>query len=137
MQLSSTDPETDMEMDMTPMIDVVFNLIIFFMVITDMTQQDLEYLVLPRAQEAQEDPGDDPERLIINIVNPHAKANKLRIQQGDLDPSKPPVFVEGRQVDNLDQMRQWLRVRLRAGRAPRRGPVPGHPAGGHHAAQGG
>ncbi len=32
----------ELEMNMTPMIDVVFLLIIFFMLITDMTQQDLE-----------------------------------------------------------------------------------------------
>ena len=41
MNLAKHDADTDMEMDMTPMIDVVFLLIIFFMIITDMTQQDL------------------------------------------------------------------------------------------------
>lgn len=68
MNLSSSDPETEMEMDMTPMIDVVFLLIIFFMIITDMTQQDLEELVLPMAQFAREDKPDPKEfRPIINI----------------------------------------------------------------------
>ena len=49
MNLAKHDPETEMEMNMTPMIDVVFLLIIFFMIITDMTQQDLEELTLPMA----------------------------------------------------------------------------------------
>jgi biopolymer transport protein ExbD len=68
MNLSKHDPETEMEMNMTPMIDVVFLLIIFFMIITDMTQQDLEELVLPMAQFAREDKPDPEEyRPIINI----------------------------------------------------------------------
>ena len=68
MNLSKHDPETEMEMDMTPMIDVVFLLIIFFMIITDMTQQDLEELVLPMAQFAREDKPDPLKyRPIINI----------------------------------------------------------------------
>ncbi|HJM57208.1 MAG TPA: biopolymer transporter ExbD [Planctomycetota bacterium] len=68
MNLSKHDPETEMEMNMTPMIDVVFLLIIFFMIITDMTQQDLEELVLPMAQFAREDkPDPDEYRPIINI----------------------------------------------------------------------
>ena len=55
MQLQKTDDEQEMEMNMTPMIDVTFLLIIFLMVITDLTQQDLEDLQLPIAQNAQPD----------------------------------------------------------------------------------
>ena len=69
MNLSKHDPETEMEMNMTPMIDVVFLLIIFFMIITDMTQQDLEALTLPVAIHAVEDkpkPGEN--RPVINIT---------------------------------------------------------------------
>lgn len=68
MNLSKHDPQTDMEMDMTPMIDVVFLLIIFFMIITDLTQQELEELELPIAVEAVEDKPDPAlVRPIINI----------------------------------------------------------------------
>jgi len=70
MNLAKHDAETDMDMDMTPMIDVVFLLIIFFMVITDLTQQDLEDLELPLSQNAVPDkPDPDEWRPIINI--PH------------------------------------------------------------------
>ena len=55
MKLQKTDDQQEMEMNMTPMIDVVFLLIIFFMVITDLTQQDLEELQLPTAENAQPD----------------------------------------------------------------------------------
>jgi len=68
MNLQKHDPQTQMDMDMTPMIDVVFLLIIFFMVITDLTQQDLEDLQLPVAQNAIPDkPPKDEWRPIINV----------------------------------------------------------------------
>ena len=68
MNLNKHDPETEMEGDMTPMIDVVFLLIIFFMVITDMTQADLEDLQLPEANNAVADkPDPDEWRPIVNI----------------------------------------------------------------------
>ena len=53
----------EVELNMTPMIDVVFNLIIFFMIVTDMTQKELEQLTLPNSSEAMEDDGQegDPE----------------------------------------------------------------------------
>ena len=68
MQMNKHDAETEMEMNMTPMIDVVFLLIIFFMIITDLTQQDLEELQLPPARSAVEDkPDPSVVRPIINI----------------------------------------------------------------------
>ncbi len=57
----------EMKMNMTPMIDVVFNLIIFFMIVTDLTQQELEDLVLPKADQAQKDENPEDKRMIINI----------------------------------------------------------------------
>ena len=56
------------KMDMTPMIDVVFLLIIFFMLISDMTQQDLEILTLPKAISAVPDEPDvDDFRPVVNV----------------------------------------------------------------------
>ncbi|HED65639.1 MAG TPA: biopolymer transporter ExbD, partial [Planctomycetes bacterium] len=58
MDMNKHDAGTEMEMNMTPMIDVVFLLIIFFMIITDLTQADLEQLQLPEAKSAVEDKPD-------------------------------------------------------------------------------
>jgi biopolymer transport protein ExbD len=56
-------------LSMTPMIDIVFNLVIFFLIVTDLTQKELENLVLPNAQKAKEDKAaEDEERVIINLV---------------------------------------------------------------------
>jgi biopolymer transport protein ExbD len=61
---SSHDP---IKMDMTPMIDVVFQLIIFFMLVTDMSQQDLAELKLPVAQMATKDETEEG-RMVINVL---------------------------------------------------------------------
>jgi biopolymer transport protein ExbD len=54
--------------DMTPMIDCVFLLIIFFMIVSEISQIDLEFLVLPVADEAVPDEKPARDRLIINVV---------------------------------------------------------------------
>ena len=56
------------EVNMTPMIDVVFLLLIFFMVVVDLTQQDLADLTLPLAFTAQQDKSNDEDkRYIVNV----------------------------------------------------------------------
>lgn len=95
MKITRTDPQTDAEMDMTPMIDIVFQLIIFFMLITDMTQKDLEVLVLPAALHAEPDEP-DPKivRPVINIV-----AEGRIFVKGDLlyDPTNDDKYQKLRQ----------------------------------------
>ena len=69
----------NIEMDMTPMIDVVFQLIIFFILITDMSQSDLEELRLPIAQNAIEDkPDPKVVRPVINILPDGTMITKRR-----------------------------------------------------------
>ena len=53
--------------DMTPMIDVIFQLIIFFMCVTDMADQSRAVLELPSARKAEPDVV-EPGRLIINVT---------------------------------------------------------------------
>jgi biopolymer transport protein ExbD len=54
-------------MNMTSMIDVVFLLVIFFMIVTDISQQELEALKLPRADMAEKDQHPQERRMVINI----------------------------------------------------------------------
>ena len=68
MNLKKDSSEAPIEMDMTPMIDCVFQLIIFFMLINDMTQKELEELYLPQAVVAAADkPNPKDLRPIVNI----------------------------------------------------------------------
>lgn len=63
------DTEADVEIDMTPMIDIVFNLIIFFMLVNDMSQKEFENLTLPKSEQSDEDlPNPDETRVIVNIA---------------------------------------------------------------------
>lgn len=59
----------DTELDLTPMIDVVFQLMIFFMIVTDMSATDYVELVMPIAKNAQKPEGKDKAIIIINIKN--------------------------------------------------------------------
>lgn len=69
MKLTKTNPGNDIVMDMTPMIDVTFQLIIFFMLLMDMSTKDLEDLVLPKAESATPDkPNPKDQRAVINIT---------------------------------------------------------------------
>jgi len=52
---------------MTPMIDCVFQLIIFLMLVVDMSQQDLEDFELPIAEHALPDENPEPNRPIVNV----------------------------------------------------------------------
>ena len=53
---------------MTPMIDIVFQLIIFFMLVMDMTQVQIERVTLPFASKAIREKYEDPTQMILNIM---------------------------------------------------------------------
>jgi len=57
----------EIKIDLTPMIDIVFQLIIFFMVVTEMASKDLEDVTLPRANHAIADEDPPSDRMVINI----------------------------------------------------------------------
>ncbi|NUM34665.1 MAG: biopolymer transporter ExbD [Candidatus Brocadiae bacterium] len=55
------------QIDMTPMIDVVFNLLIFFMLVNQMVQVERAELQLPLADQAKEEKMADQKELILNV----------------------------------------------------------------------
>lgn len=63
--------------DMTPMIDVTFLLIIFFMCVTEMADSSKSKLTLPAAVKAIPDDEVIPGRLVINVL----KDGKVEINQ--------------------------------------------------------
>jgi len=55
-------------MNMTPMIDVTFQLIIFFMLVTDMSKAQIENLHLPTANKAIKEKFEDTTMLVLNVM---------------------------------------------------------------------
>ena len=97
-----SDGADDIQLNMTPMIDVVFNLIIFFMIVTDMSQKELEQLVLPMSTQAVEDTGDEQERrVIINITKKNPETFK--------DDHEVDITIKGKDYD-LDKLKEELFV---------------------------
>ena len=70
-------PDSEIEVNMTPMIDIVFQMILFFIIITDFTQQDIALLTLPFSTVGQDDAGDEPGRIIINVTAPRPTPEEL------------------------------------------------------------
>lgn len=97
MKLSKHEAQIEAEMNMTSMMDVTFLLIMFFMVVTDMSQQDLEDLQLPVAVTAAPDkPNPDEFRPIVNILIDGSMWVKRREYY---DPENP---------DDYKAVRVWL-----------------------------
>ena len=70
-----TSPEC--KLNMTPMIDVVFLLIIFFMLVGELKRMAEEAVVLPFAAHAKEDKGSD-ETIVVNITKAKGVAQTVR-----------------------------------------------------------
>jgi biopolymer transport protein ExbD len=103
MKINKSDAQTEMEMNMTPMIDVVFLLIIFFMIITDMSQQDLEELKLPSARAAVPDEP-DPKK-VRPVLNVPVSGNVIVKLERIYEPEKDGDDVSRLERYLLDQAR--------------------------------
>jgi biopolymer transport protein ExbD len=69
MKLKKPDLIENVGFDMTPMIDIVFQLIVFLMLATDIASTDLARVYLPAASACAEDLNPDKQRLMVNIVH--------------------------------------------------------------------
>ena len=65
--------------DMTPMIDCVFLLMIFFVLIIDLSQQNLEDLVLPRAVYRVPDDQPPKNRPVVNVLQNGSVVYRQRV----------------------------------------------------------
>jgi len=100
------DKQEDIELNLTPMIDVVFNLIIFFMLVADLSQKDIELLKLPWSTQANADTADEELRIIINVV----KAGETEAERRAWKAGDPVLIkVKSREVD-LKTLTQRLLV---------------------------
>jgi len=91
-------------LNMTPMIDVVFQLIIFLMLATEITNTDLERLFLPEAKAALVDTDPPKDRVIVNITHdlplnrdcPQLDYQNGKLVQPCLNPDHWKMMYQGR-----------------------------------------
>ena len=88
----------DAKMDMTPMIDCVFLLMIFFVLVIDLSQQDLEDLILPQAKFQQPDDNPPDLRPVVNIL-----------QTGDIFYKKTLYYSASKNGEDYTGMEKLLR----------------------------
>ncbi len=67
MRLRKTIRKPSGEMEMTPLIDVVFLLIIFFMIVSQLVHADVEELTLPDADTGSATTEAQPGKIIVNV----------------------------------------------------------------------
>ena len=96
----------DVEMNMTPMIDVTFLLIIFFMVVTELSRLEVDQNVrLPHIDMSVLDREPDPGRLVLNVDRSGNIRAFGRIQ-AHIDGVEVPVLGVAPQLEfvGLDQI---------------------------------
>ena len=89
-------------MDMTPMIDVVFLMIIFFMIVSDLTQQDLADSRCPIADRPRTTRREEG-RMIVNILT------------GRRDRDQALQVEDPRQQSAVDALRNYLSIEVQKG----------------------
>ena len=90
--------QEDAKMDMTPMIDCVFLLMIFFVLVIDLSQQDLEDLILPQAKFCVPDDEAPKVRPIVNVT-----------QKGDIYYKKNAYYISSQHGENYEGMKTLLK----------------------------
>ena len=89
--------QEELDMEMTPMIDCVFLLMIFFVLVIDLSQQELEDLILPKAEYAVPDDKPPEQRPVINVK-----------QNGEMIYKKNTYYDPARDGENFDQLRELM-----------------------------
>ncbi len=100
---------TDAGINMTPMIDVVFQLIIFFLVTSHFAKQEAHLpLPLPAADSSQAAASDDQPRLVINVT-----ADGTLLFSGR---SLTAAELQQRLAERIAELGKDIEVRIRADR---------------------
>ena len=124
-RIKELDPSNQgLKMNMTPMIDCTFLLLVFFMIVSEMSSLNLEAISLPYADQASREGLPEGSMLTINIKQDDARSGHVRIMGQKYDKDKLAELVRkeaiksGREVDpKHPQLRAHkLRVLVRCDR---------------------
>jgi biopolymer transport protein ExbD len=99
-------------MNMTPLIDVTFQLIIFFMLVSNIVAEENPEMVLPVLREPQVELIGDGERVVVNLEPQPFTADRIRPDSDHLawpgQPLRIRVGVRSYSLDALDLVAQTL-----------------------------
>jgi biopolymer transport protein ExbD len=99
--------------NMTPMIDVVFLLMIFFLVSSHLAQQEVQMeLDLPRAGSGQRPDKDDVPRVVVNVLPEEQPARRIMVGGRRIQDEELARLIE---YESLRRGRQ-VEVRIRSDR---------------------
>ena len=90
--------DASVEMDMTPMIDIVFLLIIFFMIVTELSNLEIEEVVLPLADQAK-----------IVELQPGSREIKVNVAVRDRGTGEADIVIGGIPM-NRKELTRFLRT---------------------------
>jgi biopolymer transport protein ExbD len=102
--------------DLTPMIDIVFNLIIFFMIVSELSNLEIEQITLPYADKAEKEP--PPQRTGMGSVDTILQINVLPPEIDEDGNIEQPSLIKVR-----GELLRFLEVE--ASGYPREDPIPG------------
>jgi biopolymer transport protein ExbD len=112
MKLTRRKPPNDkIKMNMTPMIDIVFLLIVFFMCVSELSKREIESITLPEAVCGTDQPRGDAPRMIVNVM----PDGEYRVEGSRLSLEQLRNLITRRAIVNQDEEgRSWLAVKIRA-----------------------
>ena len=110
--LNEGEPE-HAKMNLTPMIDMTFLLVVFFMLTIDLSQKEFVSLDLPRADEGIEDKTDPDAipRFVINLLpngDIFLKGNEWKLASGNQEEQKQALDALRSELQSLTNKREWL-----------------------------
>jgi biopolymer transport protein ExbD len=117
-------PETEHEVapNLIPMVDIMFLLLLFFMLGADMGHRELEDVNLPHANSVKEDKDDDlGDRLTINVYHLYASeiaCPAYAANQVCREDSHWRIGVQGRDYTDKTKLLQKLKTEADRGRDP-------------------
>ncbi len=104
------------DFNMTPMIDVVFLLIIFFLVSSHFAQQEVQVdLKLPTAGKGQTPPQDEARRVIVNVLSERRPGEQIMVAGRTVGERELTRLIAA-ENDQSKQADRPLEVRIRSDR---------------------
>ena len=108
----------DVRANITPMIDVAFLLIVFFVLVSQIVQVETVPMDLPAPDDPASRPPEDEQRTIVNVVpGPAGAAEAYRVGSNRFPAGPQGIATLRNHLANLYSGNPRLRINLRADRA--------------------